>query len=385
MKSIPGLVLGAAVLVGCGSRPAAVGEVTLSVEAPPADPTQAAVVLEGPGYAAVRDKLKPETPREQLDRVFYLAVQPAEGAGTAHPVPLLARLEWGEERLRLVPQTSLTPGLAYEAVFDGPRLNPALPRLTESYQVPMEKRASEARVVALHPNRKELPANLLKFYVHFSRPMAEGKVFQHARLLDARGEPIDQAFREVELWEDNHQRLTLWINPGRTKRSLGLSESLGPVLEADREYTLELTAGLPDSRGRKLAEGLRHTFRTTGYDRTQPALSTWEVEPPAAGSREVLTVQFGEAMDHALAEQGIRVMGPGEVAVPGTPRLSDDGRRWTFTPAGDWAAGEHVLTAAGEIEDLAGNSLYRAFETPAASGKHPTPTPPEYRLPFTIR
>ncbi len=378
-----GLVVGA---IGCAPQPETVGELVLAVEAPPSDPAQAAVVLEGAGVTAVRKHLGKEPSREEVDRVFYLAVRPAGSASAeaTPPVPVMARLEWSEARVRLVPQASLTPGLRYEAVFDGPRLSPALPRLAESYIVPEETRRSEGKITVLHPNRRELPANQLKFYVHFSRPMAEGHAFRHARLLDARGEPIDQAFREVELWEDNHQRLTLWINPGRTKRALGLSESLGPVLEAGREYTLEIRPGFPDSRGRKLSEGLRHSFRTTAHDRTQPQTSSWRIAAPSHGTRDPLEVTFGEPMDHALAERGIRVLGPGDVEVPGTPYVSEDGLRWTFEPAGDWAEGEHVLVAAGEIEDLAGNSLYRPFETVAGKGPRPTPTPPEFRLPFTI-
>lgn len=388
MKQVPilafGLLLGA---TGCGTRSEAVGELALVVEAPPSSPAQAAVVLEGDGVEAVRRHLGKEPSREEVDRVFYLAVRP-EGEATREtsaPVPVMARLEWSEDRVRLVPQASLTPGLRYEAVFDGPRLSPALPRLSEHYMVPAETRRSEGEIAALHPNGRELPANLLKFYVHFSRPMAEGHAFRYARLLDARGEPIDQAFREVELWEDNHQRLTLWINPGRTKRALGLSESLGPVLEAGREYTLEVRPGFPDSRGRKLSEGLRHPFRTTEHDRKQPQTATWRLEVPPSGSRDPVEITFGEPMDHALAERGIRVLGPGDVEVPGSPRVSDDGLRWTFQPAGAWTAGEHTLVAAGEIEDLAGNSLYRPFETVAGEGPRPTPTPPEFRLPFTVR
>ena len=38
-----------------------------------------------------------------------------------------------------------------------------------------------ARVAAIEPRADRLPANLLRFYVHFTEPMAQGDVYDHMR------------------------------------------------------------------------------------------------------------------------------------------------------------------------------------------------------------
>ena len=153
------------------------------------------------------------------------------------------------------------------------------------YRAPVESSSSRGFVAALYPSDAEVPANLLKFYLVFSTPMAEGHLFEHLRLLDSRGRSIPQAFREVELWSDGHRRATVWISPGRTKQSLGLSETLGPVLRPRQQYTFELAPGLADTTGHRLSTGLRHPFRTVGFDHEQPRITDWRVAVIALGER----------------------------------------------------------------------------------------------------
>jgi hypothetical protein len=343
------------------------------------DPAQVRVLLEGAGAEKLRDHLA--APERGVEEVFYLAV-----AGQGKPVPVLASYEWDAAAgaAVLTPRVSLTPGLSYRAVFDGPGVEPSLPSLAAEYAVPKDESSSPSRVTAVYPNQREVPANLLKLYVHFSEPMAEGEVFRHVRLLDGAGRPVDQAFREVELWADDHRRLTLLINPGRTKRSLGLSESLGPVLEEKREYVLEIAPGLKDQKGRRISGRFTHPFRTTTPDREQPRIGEWGIRAPEPDTRRPLEVTFPEPMDRALALRVIEVTSPTGKPVEGKSELSGDGRQWTFAPGQPWQLGEHVLTAGGELEDLAGNSLLRPFETTPGSGPKPAAEPPVFRRSFTV-
>jgi hypothetical protein len=280
----------------------------------------------------------------------------------------------------------LTRGRTYVAVFDAPRLGGSFNApLTGEYQVPADARASTATVTALFPNQAVLPANLLKFYVHFSEPMSEGKLFDYARLLDDRGKPVMQAFREVELWDDHHRRVTLWINPGRTKQALGLSESLGPVLVPNRHYALEIGAGLPDDRGRPLSRPFRLSFRTVAADHTQPGIDTWQLTAPVAGTREPLRVRFAEPLDHALAQDGLTVEAADGQHLAGQTDVDADAVGWSFTPSEPWRSGSYQLKAAGELEDLAGNSLYRPFESTGGKGSKPVAKPPVFRRDFRTR
>ena len=327
----------------------------------------------------LRKYLDGATSGPRLDEVFYVTL-----AGVEPPVPVLARLEWEAERALLVPTVPLTPGKKYTIVFDASKLYPEGQRSTSEVTVPKNTAASAAEITALYPGQGMVPANLLKFYVHFSEPMAEGHLFQYARLLDGAGKPVKQAFREVELWEDHHRRVTLWINPGRTKQALGLSESLGPVLEPDHRYTLEIGAGLPDEKGRLLAKTLRHPFRTANFDREQPSIEKWQLEAPKAGTDEPLSITFNEPLDHALASDGITVETGDGQPVAGTTTVDPETLRWSFKPGAAWKGGYYQIVAAGVVEDLAGNSLYRPFETTTGQGPKPSANPPDFRRDFTV-
>ena len=47
-------------------------------------------------------------------------------------------------------------------------------------------------------------------------------------------------------------------------------------------------------------------------------------------------------------------------------------RVWTFTPERPWSAGRYTLRVAGELEDVAGNSLRRLFDTDLTRGRGPS-------------
>lgn len=372
------LLLALGLLAGC-TRLDAATSFSLSVD--PKDPTRITAVVEGDAARKLRKHLNGATSGPRLDEVLYLTLEDAE-----RPVPILSRLEWQGEAARLAPTVPLTRGKSYVAVLDAPRLGVGSGEvLRERYELPEDHSPSRSQVTAVYPNQRLLPANLLKFYVHFSEPMAAGKLFQHVRLLDASGQPIDQAFREVELWDDDHRRVTLWINPGRTKQALGLSESLGAVLKPGGAYTLEIAAGLPDQLGRPLPTTFRHPFRTSVADHQQPSIDEWAISPPPANSRDPLHVEFPAPLDYLLAHDCIGVEASDGTLLPGTVTLDESSTGWTFTPAAPWKPGDYRLAAKGELEDLAGNNLYRPFETPAGEAARPTAHPPIYRRFFTVR
>lgn len=331
------------------------------------------------GY--LRKYLGGATSGPRLDEVYYVALANAEP-----PIPVLAHLEYHGDEARLVPNVPLSRGRTYVVVFDSGKVlgrdrEPDRTKIT----VPPDSTASSSHVTAVYPGQETVPANLLKFYVHFSEPMSEGRLFEFARLLDGNGQPVMQAFREVELWADHHRRVTLWINPGRTKEALGLSESLGPVLEPDRSYTLEIAAGLPDEKGRPLGQTYRLPFRTTAADHTQPKIDTWQIIPPAPGIRSTLQVRFGEKLDYALAQDGISIETPDGQPFAGTLDVASDAAGFTFAPSEPWRPGSYRLKAAGVVEDLAGNSLYRPFEARSGEATKPLATPPTYQREISIR
>lgn len=245
--------------------------------------------------------------------------------------------------------------------------------------VPSEALHVGAIVEAVQPACAEVPANLLKFYVHFSRPMREGReVFTRIRLLDPRGEEIGAPWRDTELWTEDAKRLTLWIHPGRVKQGVNLREQLGPILHPGERYTLVVEATMRDATGQALAREFRRSYFTTAEVHARLDLAAWQIHPPRAGTRGPLRLVSPVVLDHALALRCLRVRG-----VQGATALSEDGRTWTFTPEAGWEAGPYTLVADAWMEDVAGNTFERVFDTdltapsakPAQTTREFTPTP----------
>jgi hypothetical protein len=239
--------------------------------------------------------------------------------------------------------------------------------VTAEFAMPAAARGEPARVVKVDPAADRLPENLLKFYIHFSRPMSRGKAYDHVHMLDASGRALDMPFLELgdELWDPSGTRLTLLLDPGRLKQGLRPREEEGPILVAGRRYTLAVDPAWPDAAGFPLAEGFRKTFRTGPLDDAQPDPSTWTVAAPAAGSTDPLTVVFPEPLDRAMLDRAIVLHGPDGAAVPGRREVNAAGTRWALRPGRAWTPGTYRLVIDAELEDLAGNSIARPFEVDA--------------------
>ncbi|HYE20832.1 MAG TPA: hypothetical protein VEA69_20465 [Tepidisphaeraceae bacterium] len=235
---------------------------------------------------------------------------------------------------------------------------------TADYTPAAPRELAAPTVEHIYPTADALPANLLKFYVHFSRPMRQtDRIFDQMHLLDAQGRPVHDPWRRLPQWSDDGRRLTLWIHPGRVKRGVNLREDLGPVLVPGRTYTLRLDATLEALDGRPLGRAVEKAFAATGedHDRLNPA--TWKLDSPSAGTRDALTVAFPKPLDHALLHRLITVRGPGGKAVEGAVTVSHAETVWRFAPADPWPRGAHAVVVDDLMEDLAGNTPVRAFDT----------------------
>lgn len=235
---------------------------------------------------------------------------------------------------------------------------------------PLPKTLPPPTVRAVSPAAEALPANALRFYVHFTTPMTRGVAADHLSLV-CDGKPVEEPFLDPgeELWSADGTRLTVLLHPGRVKA--GIASSPGPVLEAGKRYTLRVAAGWPDEHGRKLATSFEAGFVAARPVTTAIDPGRWQV---TAGSDRV-SVTFDRALDEPLVERLLTVEG-----VPGVGRISTGGRTWQFTPRQPLPPGEYTLTAAATLEDPCGNRVGRPFE---AGPDAPPATPTKVR--FTVR
>jgi hypothetical protein len=270
--------------------------------------------------------------------------------------------------VRFQPRFPLEPGVTYRAVFRPAMLPPATanhsPDVLSTFRLPTKQHQLATIVARIYPSAKVLPANLLKFYLHFSAPMRRGHIYEHIQLLDEAGQIVELPFLEIdeELWNPEMTRLTLFIDPGRIKRGVQPLEEIGPVLEPGKSYTLIIDRAWQDAEGNPLKESYRKPFQAGPPAREPLATETWRITRPPAGSRRPLRIRFPAPLDQALALRMLQVTDHDSRLVLGETRLTDSERQWTFTPAKPWPAGSYRLVVQTAIEDLAGNNIGKPFE-----------------------
>lgn len=279
-------------------------------------------------------------------------------------------------QLTFTPRFRLTAGSTYVAKWYSTSGN----TLTVIHRVPNSPRQSIAKVTAVFPTAGTLPSNLLKFYIHFSRPMREGRaIFDRIHLLNEEGKTVFDPWRRTELWTEDARRFTLWIHPGRIKQGVNLREDFGPVLHPGRKYTLLVKQSVQSQNGQPLEDAFQKEFRTVRDDRSRPLPQNWKLSRPRVGSRMPLRVEFGEPLDHALTQRCIEIRTSQGQQVKCHMTLHDHDSVALLTPAEPWHETAHRLTVQPILEDLAGNTPVRIFDTDLTKKNGVQPT---LQLPF---
>jgi hypothetical protein len=230
--------------------------------------------------------------------------------------------------------------------------------------VPGTGRAPRTTVESIDPRVEVVPANLLRFAVTFSAEMEEGSAAGHIHVLDETGAVMPGALLEMppELWDREHRRLTVLVEPGRIKRGLQPHVQAGPPLREGGTVTLAVEAAIRDANGSPLIEDAHRTYRVGPPIRSRVDPTKWEVHWPDAPSGR-LVVRFDRPLDRALVRRYLRVLDARERAVAGRATLDEAAELWMFTPADEstdynrWA-----LRVDSRLEDVAGNSVRRVFD-----------------------
>lgn len=218
------------------------------------------------------------------------------------------------------------------------------------------------RLLAIYPTASKLPANHLKFYLHFSQPMQQGVFLEHCRLLDEQGQELPGVFRETELWNESGDRLTLWFHPGRQKTGVNLNDEFGPVLLPGKQYRLVISGSWPSAEGVALGKDVEKPFTAVERATKQLDAKTWRLTAPNPGARGALQVEFPASLDHSLLNHCLHLKDSQGQLAAGTATIGKEEKSWQFVPQSPWSAGKYQLEIDSILEDLAGNSLARPFE-----------------------
>jgi hypothetical protein len=291
--------------------------------------------------------------------VSIFPVFAGSGAGFGDVPPMLGSYTVKDHVLSFRPRFGITPGVHYHAVF-----NAAGSRIDALFEGPRSAANPVARVEGVYPSTQTLPSNTLRLYIYFSAPMSRGEAFQRIHLIDADSHrPVEIPFLELdqELWDQNNQRLTALFDPGRIKRGLVPTDTIGPPIVEGKRYKLVIDRQWHDARNVPLAEGFEKSFRGGPSDRVPPEPKNWRVTAPKAGTTDPLIIIFRKPMDYVLLQRMIGVF-RAQAEIPGKIGIGRDETEWRFTPLAGWKAGFYRITADNALEDISGNHLDRPFD-----------------------
>jgi hypothetical protein len=228
----------------------------------------------------------------------------------------------------------------------------------------MRIQTSPEMPIRISPQASVLPANILRFYLHFARSAEAHFDRDHLWLLNEQEQVVRDPFLVLsqELWSVDGRRLTVLMEPGRIKRALGADPSHEPALVVGRTYSLVVTV---------LGQTARHAFRVTDPVLEAIDETHWRLVSPAAGSLDPAVIHFDRTMDAALCEDEIGVLTPSGKVVQTRVSLAPDGTAARLIPSHPWRAGEHRLVVSEHLEDVCGNRLGEALDHDLGAGGPP--------------
>lgn len=255
-------------------------------------------------------------------------------------------------------------------------------RLEQAFSAEAAAPREPPRVVAFHPSGGVLPANTLRAYLHFSRPMGTRDTARRVRLLDEAGREVPLAFVEIDegLWDPARQRLTVLFHPGRIKRGVAPGERMGPPLVEGRAYRLVVDASIADAEGVPMGAPFEQAFRAGPADREPPRADGVTVVPPAEDG--TLTVRLPEPLDRALLQRLVQVEDAAGEPVAGAVTIGPGETAWTFRPDAPWRPGAYAVLIPAALEDRSGNRFDRPFDREEGAD---VPEASALRFPFTVR
>lgn len=290
-----------------------------------------------------------------LDAAAGLSVVVAEGTESeiaARP-PMAGEWSTATGSLVFTPKFPLRPGTKYRVTGRDSPLDVRTP----------ETARPKPALTHIHPSPTDLPANVLRFYLEFDRPMPRGDAYKYISVYTEAGKKDVQPFVELdaELWNADQTRLTLLIDPGRIKKEVKPRIDLGPVFEAGKKYTLVVSGKWPTLDGTPLGTDVRKSITAVDPVATAIDPKVWKVSAPADPAGP-LAVAFRRPLDHPILMRALTVIGPDGKPVAGKAAAADEDRGWTFLPTAPWAPGAYTLRVDTVLEDVCGNRIGTPFE-----------------------
>ncbi len=257
--------------------------------------------------------------------------------------------------VRFKPAIPFKGDLTYEVRYRG--------ELIRQFTIPERTETSIPRLINIYPTGDTVPENLLKIHLEFSEKMSELHSSNYVHLLNSEGDTLDHIFLKLdpELWNYDQKILTLWLEPGRIKKSLLPNVLDGIPISEGNIYTIAIGDQWKSAKGIPLAMPVSKKFYVSTRDEVMPSIEQWELEIPQS-SLDPLIISFGEVLDYTSVIGSFSITGPGGNPVTGDYQVKNGETGIIFVPEHEWVAGEYIIHIDGSIEDLAANNLNRLFD-----------------------
>ncbi len=220
-------------------------------------------------------------------------------------------------------------------------------------------------ILAIYPSTDTVPENLLKLYIKFSEPMQEVvHVLDFITVIDETEGVEKELFLEMEaeLWNQDHDLLTLWLDPGRIKTDLIPNRELGLPLLKGHAYSIHFDSSWRSAQGKALKKSYNKSLVATIRDDKKPSVEDWKLDLPKASSRQALTLHFLEPMDAILITETIVIYDDSRNPVQTLVSVSNNEEKVSYIPTRKWKKGKYTLTVKSILEDLVGNNLNHLFD-----------------------
>ena len=273
----------------------------------------------------------------------------------ANQPKIVGQIKTKEEEIIFIPIVPFTKGEDYTIVYDNTAAH---------FNINIGNDYTYLTVENIFPSSKEVPANILKWYIQFSSPINEANVYNHIHFIGKDGDTIPRAVLPIEnaLLSDDKKMLTVWIEPGRQKRNLGPNLELGTVFKPNMEYILKVSKHLRDLNGVRMKHDFEKKFLVVDKDRIRPNTKKWNTLIPKKNTRSDLIISCNESLDYGSVSDNITVLDNENSAIKGSWLLTENERKIIFTPYKAWKNTVYTIRFSSVIEDLAGNNLHRLFD-----------------------
>ena len=224
----------------------------------------------------------------------------------------------------------------------------------------------QSNSLQIYPTSKQLPENLLRFYIYFPREMGSVVVGEDIKLIEENGDEVDDSFLQnrYNLWSPDRRRLTVILNPGRVKTGLRSNDRLGRALQSEKRYAFVVSGQLTDAEGCPLGADFYSEFEVVDADLDSPSPQNWIMTRPLEDTRDPLELDLLSPHDHLSLAYRLRVKSSDGQTVPGKVLLDGNERLWRFVPKQVWEDREYKVVIGEELEDLAGNRPGVLFDQP---------------------